>query len=99
MKVLFIRPGIPEETIGLQHVMIVEPLELEILATLIEKNNEVKIIDLILEKQPLSFFITDYKPDVVCLTGYITHSNIIKDFCREIKTINPQIITIVKQTA
>jgi len=95
MKILFTRPDIPEETIGLQHVMIVEPLELEILATLIEKNHEVKIIDLILEKQPLSFFIKDYQPDVVCLTGYITHSNIIKDFCKEIKAINPQIVTIV----
>ena len=54
MKVLFIRPDIPEETIGLQHVMIVEPLELEILATLIEKEYDVEVIDLILEKQPLA---------------------------------------------
>jgi radical SAM superfamily enzyme YgiQ (UPF0313 family) len=94
MKILFIRPGIPEETIGLQHVMIVEPLELEILATLIEKEHDVEIIDLILEQQPLSFFIEKHQPDVVCFTGYITHSNIIKEFCREIKEKNPQIITI-----
>ena len=94
MKVLFIRPSPPKETIGLQHVMIVEPLELEILATLIEKDNEVNIIDLILEKQPLPFFIEKYKPDVVCFTGYITHSNVIKEFCREIKGINPKIVTI-----
>jgi hypothetical protein len=94
MKILFIRPGIPEETIGLQHVMIVEPLELEILATLIEKEHDVEIIDLILEKQPLSCFIEKQQPDVVCFTGYITHSNIIKDFCKEIKEMNPKITTI-----
>ena len=94
MKILFIRPDIPNETIGLQHVMIVEPLELEILATLIEKEHEVKILDLILEKQPLSFFIENQKPDVVCLTGYITHSNIIKEFCKIIKETNPHIVTI-----
>ena len=94
MKVLFIRPDIPKETIGLQHVMIVEPLELEMLATLIENEHEVEIIDLILEKQPLSFFIENRKPDVVCLTGYITHSNIIAAFCERIKSINPEIITI-----
>ena len=95
MRILFIRPDIPEETIGLQHVMLVEPLELEILATLIEKEHQVEIIDLILEKQPLSFFVGKYKPDVVCLTGYITHSNSIKKLCKEIKETNPEIITIV----
>ena len=95
MKILFVRPFIPEETIGLQHVMIVEPLELEILATLIEKEHRVEIIDLILEKQPFSFFIEKHHPDVVCVTGYITHSNIIKELCKEAKKINPQIKTIV----
>jgi radical SAM superfamily enzyme YgiQ (UPF0313 family) len=95
MKILFVRPGIPEETIGLQHVMLVEPLELEILATLIEKHHAIEIIDLILEKQPISFFIEKHNPNVVCITGYITHSNVIKKLCNEIKNINPHIITIV----
>ena len=94
MKVLFIRPNTPEETIGLQHVMLVEPLELEILATLIENEHQVKIVDLILERHPLHFFIEKYKPDVVCFTGYITHSKLIKEHCREIKRINPKITTI-----
>jgi radical SAM superfamily enzyme YgiQ (UPF0313 family) len=95
MKVLFVRPGIPKETIGLQHVMLVEPLELEILATLIERHHDVEIIDLILEKHPISFFIEKHNPDIVCITGYITHSNIIKELCRGIKTTKPQITTIV----
>ena len=95
MKVLFTRPDIPKETIGLQHVMIVEPLELEILATLIEQEHQVEIVDLILEKQSLSFFIAKHQPDVVCLTGYITHNNALKELCREIKNINSKIITIV----
>jgi radical SAM superfamily enzyme YgiQ (UPF0313 family) len=94
MKILFIRPDPPKETIGLQHVMIVEPLELEILATLIEKEHEVEIVDLILENKPLVFFIERFMPDVVCFTGYITHSNTIKDYCKEIKEMNPKIITI-----
>ncbi len=94
MKVLFVRPNMPKETIGLQHVMLVEPIELEILATLIEKTHEVAIVDLILEKEPLSFFIEKHKPDVVCLTGYITHSNLLKELCRETKERNPKIITI-----
>ena len=95
MNILFIRPDTPDETIGLQHVMIVEPLELEILATLIEKEHNVEIVDLILEKQSLSFFVEKYNPDVVCFTGYITHSNSIKNLCKELKKINPNITTIV----
>lgn len=95
MNILFVRPDIPKETIGLQHVMIVEPLELEILATLIESEHHVEIVDLILEKNPLPFFIEKKKPDIVCLTGYITHNNALKELCKEIKSINSNIVTIV----
>ena len=95
MKILFIRPHTPKETIGLQHVMLVEPLELEILATLIEKEHKVEIIDLIIEKQPLPYFINKHQPDVVCFTGYITHSNLIKELCKKTKEINSEIVTIV----
>ena len=95
MKILFIRPNPPEETIGLQHLMIVEPLELEILATLVESQHEVIIIDLILEDQPLDYFIRLHKPDVVCVTGYITHTIVMQEVCEKAKSINPDIITIV----
>ncbi len=95
MKVLFIRPKPSPETIGLQHLMIVEPLELEILATLIRKNNEVKIVDMILEKEDLSYFINEYNPDVLCLTGYITHLPVIINYCKIAKQVNKNIITIV----
>lgn len=95
MKILFVRPAPPDETIGLQHVMIVEPLELEILATLVEKENEVAIIDLILEKQPFSYFMKLHKPDVVCVTGYITHVHEMLQICNEAKQINSSTKTIL----
>lgn len=95
MNILFVRPAPPDETIGLQHVMIVEPLELEILATLVAKDNEVAIIDLILEKQPLSFFIEKINPDIVCVTGYITHINQMLAICKEAKRNNENTVTIV----
>jgi len=34
MKILMVRPRPTSRTIGLQHLMIVEPLELEVLASL-----------------------------------------------------------------
>jgi hopanoid C-3 methylase len=95
MRVLFIRPKPCPETIGLQHLMIVEPLELEILATQIKGRHEVMIIDMILEKRKLSFFINDFNPNVVCITGYVSHIPVIIAYCKELKHINHHIITIV----
>jgi len=95
MKILFLRPSAPEETIGLQHLMIVEPLELELLATLVEKEHEVIIIDLILEKQGAEYFIKKYMPDMVCITGYITHTADMLKISQKAKEINSKIIIVV----
>lgn len=81
MGVLFIRPQPSPETIGLQHPMVVEPIELEIMATLIKAEHDVQIIDRILEKGTPDRFITGFDPDVICLTGYITHIPVIIDYC------------------
>ena len=70
MKILLIRPKPHKETIGLQSVMICEPLELMQLSTVLRKNNhEVTILDMILEKKPVQFFVEQYKPDLVGVTG------------------------------
>lgn len=95
MKVLFVRPKPLPSTIGLQHLMIVEPLELEILATLIQEDHEVEIVDMILEKKSIGHFLTERKPDVLCLTGYITHIPVIIEYCLTAKKINNKLITIV----
>lgn len=95
MNILFLRPPPPDETIGLQHVMIVEPLELEIMATLVEPNHKVTIIDLILEKQSSSWFIQKLNPDIVCVTGYITHTQQMLNICKEAKRHNQNTVTVV----
>jgi len=57
MKVLLIRPRPHRETIGLQHVMICEPLELEYLSSNVPDKIrdlvDIKIIDLIVEKKKM----------------------------------------------
>ncbi len=95
MKILLIRPRPPRETIGLQHVMIVEPLELEVLCALKRETDTAIIVDMILEKNPIEFYLKLHKPDVVCLTGYITHVNIIISYCKTAKTLLPNVTTIV----
>jgi len=95
MKILFVRPRPSAKTIGLQHVMIVEPLELEILATLVGSTNQAVIVDMILEKKPIDYFIRKENPDIICVTGYITNVPGMIDYCRCAKNINVRITTVV----
>ncbi|HAE42708.1 MAG TPA: B12-binding domain-containing radical SAM protein [Clostridiales bacterium] len=96
MNVLLIRPKPSNETIGLQHVMICEPLELEYLAGNISHADvNIDIIDMIIEHKPIEYFIKKHQPDIVGMTGYITHVKIIKEFSRQIKSINPGIVVVV----
>lgn len=97
MKVLLIRPKPPKETIGLQHVMICEPLELEYLVSnvpeYIKDKVDIKIIDLILEKKSYKKILKDEKPDFILFTGYITHVGVIKKLSEQAKTLLPNVVT------
>ena len=96
LRILLLRPRPPKETIGLQHVMICEPLELEYLVGNIDKSKaSVKIIDMILEKKPIEFFINKYKPHIVGMTAYITHVGAVKEMARKIKCLSNKTITVV----
>ena len=95
MKILLVRPRPSSQTIGLQHVMLVEPLELEILSVLCRSHDEVTLADLILEKKSIDHFLKIVKPDILCLTGYITNVTTIKSYCRTAKKLDPGIKTIV----
>lgn len=97
MKVLLIRPQPPKETIGLQHVMICEPLELEYLVSNIPHDLKdkihVEIIDMILEKKCYKDILIDENPDFILFTGYITHVGIIKEMSKLAKEMIPKVIT------
>lgn len=96
MNVLLIRPKPHKETIGLQNVMICEPLELEYIASNIEAiGHKATIIDMIIEKKNITYFLKKYNPDVVGITGYIAHVNIIKKYAEEVKKYNSKIKVLV----
>lgn len=96
MKVLLLRPRPHKETIGLQNVMICEPLELEYIASNIAGHgHESVIVDMILERKKISYFLEKHQPQVVGITGYIAHVNVIKDYALQIKKYNPDIKIIV----
>lgn len=95
MKILLIRPKPDPETIGLQHVMICEPLELEYVGAVLEDGHDVVLIDMILEKRSLEDIIKVEKPDMVCMTGYISHVHVLKSLATRIKGIDGSIKVVV----
>ena len=95
MKIMLVRPKPHPDTIGLQSIMICEPLELEYLAAAVRHQHEVVLIDLILEKAPLISHLREHQPDVVAMTAYIAHVNVVKEYASIIKAYNPQTTVIV----
>jgi len=96
MKIVLIRPSPSPETIGLQHVMICEPLELEYLCSAIaDLGHETVIMDMILESDPVEVILRAQKPDVVGITGYISHVGVVRDICRAAKRLSPGCRTVV----
>jgi radical SAM superfamily enzyme YgiQ (UPF0313 family) len=95
MKILLVRPRQPENTIGLQHLMVVEPLELEVVGALVQPPDEVVIVDLILEPEPFEHFLERERPDVVGFTGYITNVGVVQELARRTKRFDSSIRTII----
>ncbi len=93
MKILLIRPPVPEHTIGLKHIMICEPLELEYVAAGLP-DHQVEIMDMILESGLVERLL-NFQPDVVGTSSYISGVNEVIKVCREVKRWNPDCLTIV----
>src|ERR1044072_7356739 len=93
MKILFVRPRVPPHTIGLKHIMICEPLELEYAAAGLQ-GHDLQIMDMILEKG-FTKRLKQFRPDVVATSCYITGVNEVIRLCRETKRWNKACKTIV----
>lgn len=97
MRVLLVRPKPDRETIGLQHVMVCEPLELEYLVANvpnhIRSDVELEIIDMILETQTFQGILQKKDPELVVFTGYITHVGTIKEMAGQVKSLLPHALT------
>ena len=96
MNILLIRPKPHKKTINLQSFMICEPLELEYLATIAkQEGHQVEILDMIIEKKKLSSFIKRNQYDLIGITGYLPHVNIINSYAKIIKRKSPQTKVVV----
>jgi len=93
MKILLIQPAKAQKTIGGEDVFIYEPLALEYLASGVS-DHDTKILDMRIDKD-LDSQMQKFKPDVVGITAYTVHVNTVKNLFNKIKTINPDIFTVV----
>jgi radical SAM superfamily enzyme YgiQ (UPF0313 family) len=89
MNILLLRIPPPKQTIGLRHVMLCEPLELEILAASLHGLNVcVDLVDMMVDRRSLSHILSMCQPDVVAMSGYITHVSAIKTMAGKIRRRN-----------
>lgn len=92
MKIMLIRPKPDPRTIGLQSVMICEPLECMILMGVLKENgHQVVFVDMILEKRPLLYFLKLHTPELVGITGYISHIGVMKSLAKQTKAFDSSI--------
>ena len=90
MKILLVRPQPQAETIGLQHVMVCEPLELEYAAAVAkEMGHQAELADMILDKRSLERIIIENMPDLVGITAYISHIRVVQDYASRIRKLLP----------
>jgi len=92
MKILLVRPPVPKHTIGLKHIMICEPLELEYIGANLG-NHEVQIFDSLVETG-FEKRLRQFKPDVMVSSCYKTGVNEVIKLFRIVKKWNKNCITI-----
>jgi len=93
MKILLIQP--PSQTPLMDQVYLFEPLALEYLgAGLKQHGHDVLLLDARLEHE-IDRCINEFQPDVVGLTAFTSHLNIVKKIAENIRQINPDIFLII----
>ncbi len=96
MKVMLIRPKPDKRSLGLTDLMHCEPLDMEYVGTVVKSlGHDVLLVDLQVERYKLKFFLKKYEPDVVLLTSYLIHVNVVKKYSDIIKKYNDNIVTAV----
>jgi hopanoid C-3 methylase len=94
MKILLIQPPKAPTVIGGEDLHVYEPLDLEYLAAGVGTRHEVQILDMRFDKD-LAGWLARFAPDVVGLTAYTTHVNVVRALCRRIKEARPEALTVV----
>ena len=94
MKILLVQPAKPAKALGGEEFAIYEPLALEYLAAGVAGDHDVRILDMRIDRD-IDNHLREYRPDVVGITSYTVHVNTVKQLFQQVKTLNPEIVTVV----
>jgi len=94
VNILLIEPSKAHLSLGGEDIFLYEPLALEYIAAGVSKDHDVIIFDQRLEKN-LPDAIERFNPQIVGITSYSVHVNPVNKLFEQIKTLNPNILTVV----
>lgn len=95
MRVLLVNPPYGDSVVGFERLMVIEPLALEYVGTILQKEgHQVEILDEVLDNNFVET-VKRFRPDVISFTGIYAHIYIINKMCNQAKEIDPDIVTIV----
>jgi radical SAM superfamily enzyme YgiQ (UPF0313 family) len=96
VNILLARPKPDSRSVNVQRFMIPEPLELEIVAAHLRNlGHDVDLVDLVLERRPLRWFVSLKQYDIVGFTAYINHVQVVKRLARDVKRVSPRTQVVV----
>ena len=94
MRILLVEPHKPGLSIGGEDVFMFEPLALEYIAAGVPEGNDVKILDLRIDRD-FHGTLERFNPHIVGITAYTVHVNVVRQLCAQVKAFDDQILTVV----
>lgn len=95
MKILLVHPKQSELMVGYTTLVQPEPLALESIAAGVLDQHDVLLIDKRVDPIPLEQVFADFRPDLVCTTGYTTDVPNMMRICMAAKAWDPKVTTVV----
>lgn len=93
LRILLVRPPQPHQSIGLRHLMVCNPIELEYVAATCP-DHEVRIFDGILDRD-LAGELSRFTPDVVGTSGYINAVSEVRRIVALARRVVPRAVVVV----
>jgi len=94
MRILLIEPAKSPISMAGEDVFLFEPLALEYVAAGVSADHEVKILDQRIDDS-FAEMLEDFQPDIVGLTGYTVHANVVKRLARRAREWRSETVTVV----
>lgn len=98
MKILLVRPPRIKQAVTLSDFMYSEPIGLEMLYAVLEKEHEVEIFDMMCDPQLLSAKLIEFSPRVVAITSLCIDVKAVIKIAKETKAHDDSIRTVVGGT-